>query len=216
MVKVTHVLLLIIGLVFIAQMLVPGLESAFVFDPLKAFSEPWRFVTSIFLHGGLSHIFFNCWSLLLFGTLLESRLTKQQYLMLFLLGGISGGITYYLSTLFLVPPIPALGASGAIYAILGALAIILPELTIYFFFIPMNIRVAAMVWFVLEFLGSFDSSSGIASAGHLGGLLFGLLYGYFIMALKNPVRSVTSNSANFVYNSSAPDRWEFENQLPPR
>lgn len=161
------------------QMISPAVTDALMFDPLKAFSEPWRFVTSMFLHGGLMHIFFNAYALFMFGSILETRVSGRDYLILFFGAGLLGGFLYYLTyAIGIIPPIPALGASGAIYGILGATAIMLPDLRIFFWFFPMKLRYAAILWVVIEFAGTFDYSSGVASAAHLGGLLFGLVYAW--------------------------------------
>jgi len=181
MTSVSFILLVVMVICFIAQMAVPWFTNAFIFDPSVAFSQPWRFITSIFLHGSAMHIFWNGYALFMFGSILERVVSKIQFLTLFFVSGIVGSLLYYLTIVFgLIPPIPALGASGAIYGILGALAILTPNLTLFFFFFPLRIKDAAILWVVLEFLGSFNASSGIASAAHLGGLVFGLLYGKYM------------------------------------
>jgi len=188
-------LLLAIGLIFIVQLSTGGFDGPFTraldFDPLLAFSQPWRFVTCIFLHGGLLHLVFNAYALLMFGTVLESRVSSRDYLIIFFGAGIIGSLLYFLTYAFgIIPPIPALGASGAIYGILGAVAMVLPDLRIFFWFIPMRMREAAILWFILELLGSFDTSSGVASAAHVGGLIFGLAYGWYLKNNAPPVYSV--------------------------
>jgi uncharacterized protein len=125
------------------------------------------------------HLLFNMFALFLFGTILERNVGKIEFFKIFIFGGIIGSLIYYLTIVTgIIPPIPALGASGGVYAILGALAILTPNLTIFLFFIPMKMKNAVIVWIVLEFLGMFNTMSGIASAAHLGGLIFGLLYAY--------------------------------------
>lgn len=174
-------LLFLIGIIFIVQLSSPTTTSNFDFNPLKALSEPWRFITSVFLHGSFEHILFNGLALFMFGSVLERVITTKQYLTLYLGAGIIGGILYYLTFLLgIIPPIPALGASGAIYGIMGALAILVPNLTVYMWFAPMKIRYAAVLWIILEFIGTFNISSGIASAAHLGGLVFGIIYGIYL------------------------------------
>lgn len=155
----------------------PFFTEMFYFDPSLALSEPWRFLTSIFLHGGFSHLFFNMFALFLFGMILERNVGRKEFLKIFIAGGIIGSIIYYITVITgIASPTPALGASGGVYAILGALAILTPNLTIFLFFIPMKMRQAAIVWVIIEFLGVFNDASGIASAAHLGGLIFGILY----------------------------------------
>ncbi|MCX8205806.1 MAG: rhomboid family intramembrane serine protease, partial [Candidatus Micrarchaeota archaeon] len=88
----------------------------------------------------------------------------------------------------IAPPVPALGASGAIYAILGALAIVAPDMVVFLMFIPLRMRQAAVLWVIIEFFGTFNTMSGIASAAHLGGLVLGLAYAYF--ALRRPYEQI--------------------------
>ncbi len=163
--------------VFFLQIMFPFFTDMFYFDPSLALNEPWRFLTSMFLHGNFSHLFFNMFALFLFGMILEKNVGKIEFLKIFLTGGIIGSVIYFLTILLgIASPTPALGASGGVYAILGALAILTPNLRIFLLFIPMRMRQAAIVWVIIEFLGVFNDSSGIASAAHLGGLLFGILY----------------------------------------
>ncbi|MFH1779720.1 MAG: rhomboid family intramembrane serine protease [Candidatus Micrarchaeota archaeon] len=176
-------LLVFIVAVFLVQ-LITGLEGGFTtsfwLDPSNFFSEPWRIITSMFLHGSFLHLFFNCFALFMFGPLLENRVGKKNFLAIFLLAGIIGAIAYYATTVIgIIPALPALGASGGIFGVLGALAILYPDLRIFIWFIPMSMKQAAIFWFVLELLGSFNAGSGIGSAAHLGGLIFGLAAGYY-------------------------------------
>ncbi len=176
--KAWQALLGCIIFVFVLQTAVPGFTELFYFsEPL---SQPWVFITSCFLHGGITHLFFNSFALLMFGPYLEREIGTKKFIMLFLLAGIAGNLTYFL-TIFMgiIPAVPALGASGSIFGILGALAVIKPNMRIFLLFIPMSIQTAAAIWFVLELIGSFNVASGIASAAHLGGLILGLLYGKY-------------------------------------
>lgn len=183
-------LLAAIGLFFVLQLTIPGFTDALIFDPLLAFSEPWRFLSSMFLHGSFMHIFFNAYALFMFGSVLETQVEKRDYLIIYFGAGLLGGIIYYLTTLGPWPPLcmdngivvlcSALGASGAIYGILGAVAMLLPDMRIFFWFFPMKMRHAAILWVALEFFGTFNIASGIASAAHLGGLAFGLAYAWYL------------------------------------
>jgi uncharacterized protein len=180
--NLTITLLAAIGIVFVLQLIFPVFTDAFDFNPALALTQPWRFITSIFLHASMLHIFFNGYALLMFGSLLERKVSGLEYLIVYFGAGFVGGIFYYMTyVLGIIPAIPALGASGAIYGIMGATAILLPEVRLFMLLFPMSIRQAAVVWIVLEFLGTFDISSGIASAAHLGGLLFGLVCGWYIL-----------------------------------
>jgi len=190
MANISTYLLAIMGGMFLLQMVSPAVTDAFVFDPYLAWTEPWRFVTSMFLHADIMHIFFNAYALFMFGSILESRISRRDYLTIFFGAGLIGGLVYYLTTLGPWPPLclsgdaivfcQALGASGAIYGILGAVAVLLPDMRIFMMFFPMKMRYAAILWVALEFLGTFDQGSGIGSAAHLGGLVFGIIYAWYI------------------------------------
>lgn len=190
MANLSTYLLGIMGIAFILQMIGPQFENAFIFIPSLAFEEPWRFISSIFLHADPMHIFFNAYALFLFGSILEQRISKRDYLIIFFGAGLLGGILYYLMSFTNFAPLcqfdsgvwpcPALGASGAIYGLLGAVAILLPDMPIFMMFIPMKMRYAAIFWFALSFFGTFTGGDGIAHAGHLGGMIFGLAYAFFI------------------------------------
>jgi membrane associated rhomboid family serine protease len=181
MANVSTYLLAIIGIVFLFQLISDPVTELLIFAPTLALAEPWRFITSMFLHGSMTHLFFNAYALFMFGSILETQISKKDYLLIYFGAGLLGGLLYYATYLLgIIPPIPALGASGAIYGILGATAIILPEMRIFFFFFPIKMRYAAILWFAMEFLGTFDISSGIASAAHLGGLVFGVSYAWHL------------------------------------
>ena len=177
-INISFTLLAIIIIVFIAQLVVPGFTDIFKFNPQAL--APWQFITSIFLHSteDFNHIIFNTIGILMFGPYLEKRIGSKNFLILFLLAGISGSLLYYITILLgVIPPNSAYGASGAIYGILGALSVLVPRLVIYFYFVPMPIRIATVLWILIELLGSFNPYSKIASAAHLGGLLFGIVFG---------------------------------------
>jgi len=181
MANLSTYLLAIIGVVFMFQLMSDPVTELFIFDPSLALAEPWRFVTSMFLHGSITHLFFNAYALFMFGSLLESQVDRKDYLVIYFGAGLLGGLAYYATYLLgIIPAIPALGASGAIYGILGAVAILLPDMRVFLFFFPVRMRYAAIIWFAMEFLGTFDISSGIASAAHLGGLIFGLAYAWHL------------------------------------
>lgn len=175
--KAVDLLLAAIFLVFIAQNIDPAITTTFMFDPVHL--QPWMFVTSMFLHASLLHIFFNAYALWMFGPILERKLGFYKFMALFFAGGIAGSLGYYATILAgIAPASPALGASGAIYAVLGAMAVLTPELVVLLFgIVPLTMRQAAVLWVVLEVAGTFNTGSGIASAAHLGGLFLGFMWG---------------------------------------
>ncbi|MEM4296329.1 MAG: rhomboid family intramembrane serine protease [Candidatus Anstonellales archaeon] len=171
-----------IFIAFIAQIIIPNFTESLYFLPSNAINEPWRFITSIFLHAGFLHLFLNLYAFILFGSILEKRVGPIEIIKIFLLSGISGSLFYYLATLLNINPgLPALGASGAVFGIMGATAVFFPNLVIFIWFMPMRMKQAVIFWFILEFLSTFNINSGIASAAHLGGLVIGYLYAKYII-----------------------------------
>lgn len=116
-------------------------------------------------------------ALIMFGNYLELRIGSKKYLTVFFLAGICGNLAYWITD----PKglIPAVGASGGIYGIIGALSIIQPELMVYVGYVPMPIIVAAILWALISFVGMFTPSN-IAHQAHLAGLIVGALYGYWL------------------------------------
>ena len=156
--------------------------ALFAFTPSAALAMPWTLVTSVFMHGGLDHIFFNMFALIMFGPLLEQKLGSKRFLALYIAAGIVGNIGYWIYAYTLGnPAVPGIGASGAIYGALGALAVLEPNLTVfaYPFFIPLPLWMAAIGWIFFEFifLGSADL---VGRAAHLGGIFLGIAYAYFL------------------------------------
>jgi membrane associated rhomboid family serine protease len=116
-------------------------------------------------------------ALFIFGTFLERKIRERDFLLIYFIAGIIGNIGYMLTAPTMATP--GLGASGAIYGIMGALAILYPTATVYVFYIPMPMIIAAFVWGATEFLGLFAPGS-IAHGAHIGGLFIGILYGFYL------------------------------------
>lgn len=170
-------------IVFIAEAIAPKATMAWLaFTPATALTMPWTFITSIFMHGGVEHIFFNMFALMMFGPLLEQKLGSKRFLGLFLVAGIVGNLGYLLYAFTMgSPTIPGIGASGSIYGVMGALAVLEPNLTVfaYPFFIPLPLWMASIGWIFFEFvfLGAADL---VGRAAHLGGIFLGIAYAYFL------------------------------------
>lgn len=152
--------------------------NLFAFTPALSLERPWTFVTSMFLHADFVHLFFNMFALLMFGLPLESRIGSGRYLAIFFISGIVGSIGYMATAGDSF--IPAVGMSGAIYGIMGALAMLMPGATVFIGgFAPMPMIFAVFFWGISEFMGLFTPSN-IARGAHLGGLLIGVLYGLYL------------------------------------
>ena len=80
-------MLVLLVAVFVLQTAISGFTELFWFNPAAVATQPWGFFTSMFLHGGLAHLFFNGFALLMFGPFLEQRIGSRKFLELFLAAG---------------------------------------------------------------------------------------------------------------------------------
>ena len=136
----------------------------------------WQLATYMFLHLGLWHLVINMLMLWFFAPAIESNWGRRQFLFYYFLCGIGAGLCSWVTAFR--SSIPVIGASGAIFGILVAYAIMFPETVILLFFIfPMKIRHAVLVLAGINLLGALSQpNAGIAYFAHLGGGLFGYLY----------------------------------------
>ena len=179
-----HKIILVFGLVPLGP--IPGLRI-------------WQPFTYLFLHGGLFHLLINMLMLWMFGRELELVWGKKRFLDYFFLCGVGAGIiTILVKVLPMVwgqrpSDVPTIGASGAIFGILIANAILFPDRQIWLFplpvMIPMRPFVAVMA--AIEFFGTLGSSGdNVSHLCHLGGMLIGWLYlrrGSFLYRVRNEV-----------------------------
>lgn len=137
-------------------------EKGALYGPLVATGDWWRLVTGAFLHAGPIHLLFNMVALLWFGRPLETVIGSVRFVGVYLAGALAGSA----GALLLSPTSPTVGASGAIFAILGA-GLVLERKRIYVF------GGAALAFIVLNLVLTF-TISGISIGGHLGGLAGGV------------------------------------------
>src|SRR3989338_1099215 len=141
-------LTLFCAVVFIVQNVVLGFTEALVLN-MQAFVQPWRFVSAMFLHGDLLHLLYNGFALALFGSILEHELGSKRFLGVFLITGILANLV----SVFFYPS--ALGASGAVFGIIGALVVLRPGMTVFAFGLPMPMILAGIAWAVGDIIGVF-------------------------------------------------------------
>ena len=168
----------IIGINFLLFILV-AINRNFIYQylgliPAIFLERPWTIVTNMFVHAHFGHIFGNMLVLFFFGRFFAMLMGRNKFLWVYFGGGVLGNIFYIL----LGPPLSiAVGASGAVYAVAGALVVMMPKLRVYLYFVvPMPLWVVVLVFFVLW---SFIPGLGIAWQAHIGGLIAGLVAGYF-------------------------------------
>ena len=140
---------------------------------------PWQIVTYGFLHGGIAHIFFNMLGLYMFGSDIE-RLFGSRYFLVYYFACLVSAALCQLVVISLAggPPIPTVGASGALFGLLLAFGIYFPRRMVMLIIppIPMPARVFVIVFGGLELLfGVTGTADGVAHFAHLGGMLGGWL-----------------------------------------
>jgi len=153
----------------------------------------WQLVTYMFIHGGFGHLFWNMFVLWMFGMEIENQWGKREFYKFFFITGIGSGLITMLFSAH--SQIPVVGASGAIYGVLVAFAMLFPERYIYFYFlIPIKAKYFVMIMVVITFFSTMAPAvSNISHLTHLGGLAIGYLYlsRYKLLAcLRHPTHSV--------------------------
>ena len=196
---VTRSLLIINVLMFVATLINPLLMKglfAMAYPASTAFRW-WQPLTHMFMHDGIWHILFNMYTLVMFGMVVERALGSKRFLILFFVTGFGAVLLHtgveYLQVRSLVKeytPVPysaqqiydmsphVLGASGAVYGVLVAFAMLYPEARMTLIFPPVTLDAKWMVaiFIGIELLtGITGTQMGIAHFAHLGGALFGFL-----------------------------------------
>ena len=137
--------------------------------------EPWQVVTYSFLHGGVAHLLFNMLGLVTFGSALERAAGPVRVLVLYFVSVLSAAAAQLLvPPLFGAPPAPAIGASGGIFGLLLAYAILFPRSKVLLLIppIPMPAWLFAMLYTIVElYLGVTGTQAGVAHFAHLGGMV---------------------------------------------
>ena len=143
----------------------------------------WQLVTYMFVHAGVSHIFFNMLTLYFVGVELEQIWGTRYFTKFYFASGIGAGLTQVILGILPFPfaaqfYTPAtVGASGAIFGLLLAYAIYFPRrMFLVFFVFPVQARYFVMILGGLALLFSMGGGSGVAHTAHLGGLASGYLY----------------------------------------
>lgn len=171
-------LLIVINFVFfIATLINSDVISRLGLAPSLFTERPWTILTSMFVHDGFWHIFGNMFTLYFFGTFLARLVGDRRFLLLYFIGGLVGNVLFLLLNLSSFTPL--VGASGAVYAIAGALVVMIPNMRVALWgIIPMPLWVFVIVFLGLLSLPPFVGTN-IAWQAHIGGLAVGLIAGFF-------------------------------------
>ena len=164
-----------------------------MFYPASPFFKPWQILTHMFMHGGFWHIFFNMYSLLMFGSILERSLGPKKFLIFYFVTGLGAvalhtGVEWMQARVFIANGAvnayqallmtQTLGASGAIYGVLIGFAMLYPQAQLMLIFppIPVKAKWLVIIFAAIElFSGINGIQESVAHFAHLGGMLFGWL-----------------------------------------
>ena len=181
--KVSTILLVInVGMFLIAPRGGELFTSLVMRAELVLQGQIWRILTPCFMHWDMNHLLFNMIGLYCFGAALEHNWGRRRFLAVYLIGGVLANVVYVLLSMLGWPAAEgwAAGASGCIYAILGACALLMPHIRVLVFFVlPMNIRTFLALFAAWGIYNVFrEGSNAGGDAVHLAGLAFGLGYAY--------------------------------------
>lgn len=181
-------------LFFFIQISNPRVQDLLILQPAfeDVLQRPWTLLSVLLLHGGLFHLFANMVTFYFFGKPLENIIGNKELIKFYLFAGLLSSISLVLFQNLLLnlhgesAMLPAVGASGAVVAVVGAIARLYPKAEVLlYFFIPMKIRTAVYAFGVLEVVNLTTTLAGyplpvisiFASSAHLTGLAIGLWYG---------------------------------------
>ena len=186
-------------------MIMTALNENFMYEkfalcyPTSPFFHWWQPLTHMFMHGGFWHLFFNMYTLWIFGSVLERVWGTKKFLIFYFVTGLGAALIHtgvewlqmqnWISeaaagsyaaqmSIHTLKMTPTVGASGAIYGVLMGYAMLYPDSVLTLIFPPISLKAK---WFVLIFAaielltGVTGTGGGIAHFAHLGGLIFGFL-----------------------------------------
>ena len=149
----------------------------------------WQFISYMFVHQNISHVFFNMLALLVFGLNLEKAIGSREFLLFYLVcGALSGFFSFLVYWFTGYYRVFLLGASGAVYAVLFAYAVFFPRSVIFIWgIVPVPAPVLVFIYALIE-LGSqfFGSGSNVAHMTHL----FGFLAAWFYFVLRMGIHPI--------------------------
>ena len=191
MTPVVKNLLIINVLVFLAQQAMPQITSQFVGHyPLGGGFEPWQVISHMFMHGGVGHLFFNMFALVVFGSALERVWGSKRFLQFYLLCGIGAFLIFEATVGYSLynligqvsiehPTGLVIGASGAVYGLLLGFGMLFPntELMLLFPPIPIKAKYFVILYGLLELSMAMSNNQGdnVAHVAHLGGMIIGYI-----------------------------------------
>lgn len=191
-------------LVFLLTLAFPGIIEPLLLVSSQVMDRPWTVLSHIFLHADFRHLYFNMFALALFGLILEKYIGSRNFLIVFFTAGLASSaadVFFYRATL---------GASGAVFGLLGCLAIVRPRQVVWVLGVPMYIIIAAAVWILLDLTGMFYPDN-VAHAAHLFGMGAGMGFGLKLRGkYKEPEKPKRGEE---VISDEELDEWERKHMM---
>lgn len=156
-------------------------EGAFSLRYLLQGQEWWRIVTSLFLHANVDHLAGNMMMLYLAGELVEKYVGKRKYTILYFVSGISGSLFYALYEFSTGKYVDSIGASGAVFGVIGALLVIVVHHKGKY----ADITTGRMVFMIAYMIYMGFRTSNVNNAAHIGGLLGGVILTVFYILIRD-------------------------------
>ncbi|NUM69339.1 MAG: rhomboid family intramembrane serine protease [Ignavibacteriaceae bacterium] len=201
-------LLIINGIVFFITILMENilvggvpveliLYKWFALSPLTGMGDTfdfkiWQLITYQFMHANFSHIFFNMFALWMFGAEIENLWGSKKFLTYYLMCGVGAGLLHlFVTPLLGLPPAPTVGASGAVYGIMIAFALMFPDRYIYIYFlIPVKAKYLIGFLIMIEILAVDSVNSTVAHLAHIGGAIVGLIFILLDKSIHVPLKDL--------------------------
>ena len=183
---VTFTIIFVNVVAYIVQHIIPS-RSAIRYFALSnsgiLHGRVWQFLTYSFMHGDFFHLLINMFLLFMFGLPVEAEVGRRRFCRYYLICAIGAGITIFISNMFtgISPIAVTFGASGAIFGVMLAFAMLFPNAVVLFWFFPMRAKTMIALYAVFEIYHFIKNNQpGISNIGHLGGLLTGIIFFYVI------------------------------------
>jgi len=205
-------LLLVNILMFILQNMFVWVTPFFALDPKVVLLYPWMFFTSMFLHANFEHIFYNMFALALFGFISERTVGSKKFLIVYIISGFVAAV----SSLYFYPNSVSLGASGAVYGLIGMMTVLRPKMVVYWG-APIPMIIFGGIYIIMDILGVFAPANpdNVAYMAHIVGFAVGMI---FAVRWKDDVKEehkIRKKTRRELEDEkiidSELDRWEKEN-----
>ncbi len=211
----SNIIIFIITMIFTNEIIYgtstyAGLSFRSIYLSIEYSPQIYTIFTSMFIHGGFAHIIGNMLVFFFIGTALENRIGSKKFIIIYLLSGICGALVHSLTDLHSV--VPLLGASGAIFGVMGALVFAYPHdevvmpIPVGFFMVLRRIKVvyAVLLFALIEtIIVLFDVQDQTAHFAHLGGLIGGFIFAAILLKRD---KTHTKEGHTLYYDSFAPQK----------